>query len=197
MPKLTALLTCLCFLFYACSAQKAAPPQAATDTLTAPAADTLAFPESWMGVWEGPLSIYSAKGLAQELPMELHILATDSTDRFTWKIVYGEDKEAGARNYELVVKDREKGLYVVDEHNSIQLESYLINGKLMSWYVVDDVLIMISNEVRGEEMWFEVIAGSHTPVSITGGQEVDGEEIPSVSTFPIRSSQKATLRRKK
>lgn len=197
MPKLTSLLVCLCLLFYACSAQKVAPPKAATDQLTTATTDSLSFPESWMGVWEGQLSIYSVKGLAQQLPMELHILATDSTDRFIWRLVYGEDKEAGARNYELVVKDRAKGLYVVDELNSIQLECYLINGKLFSWYLVEDILIMITNEVRGEEMVFEVIAGSHTPVSITGEGEIEGEEISPVSTYPVRSSQKAILTRKK
>ncbi len=198
MTNLTTLMFGLCLLCYSCTAQKQSPALTeALPTTLDQQTDSVGFPETWVGDWIGALSIYNAKGLAQEIPMELQIHRTDSVDRFTWKIIYGEDKVAGARNYELVVKDREKGEYVVDELNSIALECYLIDNKLFSWYVVQDNLILVTNEVNGEEMQFEVIAGSQIPVSTTGGTSVEDEEIPEVDTYPVNAFQRARLMRRR
>ncbi len=198
MTQLTTLMFGLCLLCCSCAAQKQNPalveslPEALVEKK-----DSMGFPETWAGDWIGALSIYNAKGLAQEIPMELQIHRTDSVDRFTWKIIYGEDKVAGARNYELVVKDREKGEYVVDELNSIALECYLIDNKLFSWYVVQDNLILVTNEVNGEEMQFEVIAGSQIPVSTTGGTIIEEEDVPEVDTYPVKGFQRASLMRRR
>ncbi len=78
-------------------------------------AQTDTFPKSWLGKWSGKLEIHNAKGLAQTIPMQLHLLPTDSTHRFTWTIFYGEDTVAGKRDYELVTLDTAKGLYAIDE----------------------------------------------------------------------------------
>ena len=131
--------------------------------------------------------------------MELHILPLDTVDRFSWTIIYGEDKEAGARKYQLQVIDRAKGIYAVDELNSIVLESYYRPNKLFSRYLVGEIMILITNEVRGDTMTFEVVAGGSEPVSSTGDTTliVDGESIPEVRTYPIGATQKATLTRKK
>ncbi|MEL6636356.1 MAG: hypothetical protein AAFW73_02950 [Bacteroidota bacterium] len=175
------------------------PRVASADATPTPAQDSLAFPESWVGVWTGELTISGPQGPVQQLPMELHILPLDTVDRFSWTIIYGEDKEAGARKYQLQVIDRAKGLYAVDELNSIVLESYYRPNKLFSRYLVGEIMILITNEVRGDTMTFEVIAGGSEPVSITGDTTlvVDGESIPEVRTYPIGATQKATLTRKK
>jgi hypothetical protein len=44
---------------------------------------------------------------------------------------------------------------------------------------------------------FDIISGSATPVSITGNQKFEGEEIPAVKTFPIKGVQHAVLKRTK
>lgn len=201
MIKYTLPVLLVCLLLSSCAA-KSIPTTSTSpaEATTFEVSDSIGFPETWVGTWVGELVISNAKGIAQTLPMELHIQPMDTVDRFTWKIIYGEDKVAGARNYELVVKNREEGVYVVDELNSIFLECYLIGEKLFSWYLVNDVLILITNEKQGEQMIFEVVAGSHTPVSITGGQpaEKEGEDaIPEVSTYPVKSAQRALLQRKK
>lgn len=200
MSNLTISLCLLCLILGACSPKKAlsTSPELPPVVLAETAQDSLSFPESWEGIWTGELSIYNAKGLSQQLPMELHLLPIpDSVDLFTWTIIYGEDKEAGKRPYQLQVVDREKGLYVVDELNSIALECYYLHNKLYSHYLVGDNRILITNEVEGDTMLFEVIAGKDEPVSITGGEIVDEEEIPEVSTFPITVAQRAVLTRKK
>jgi len=154
------------------------------------------FPASWVGIWQGELEIYDAQGLKQSLPMELHIQPQDSVDHYDWWIIYGEDKEKGKRDYKLKPVDKEKGIWVVDEKNSIGLESFYIHGKLFSWYEVMGSLILVTNEVKGNEMLFEIIAGKTEPISITGNSIVEGEEIPEVKTFPIAARQMARLYRK-
>lgn len=159
------------------------------------AQDSLAFPQAWVGIWQGELEIFDAQGLKQNLPMELHIQPRDSADHYDWWIIYGEDKEAGKRAYQLKPKDKEKGIWVVDEKNTIALESYFIHDKLWSWYDVMGSLILVSNEVQGDEMIFEIVAGKSEPISITGNQEFEGEAIPEVKTFPINVMQRALLLR--
>jgi len=157
--------------------------------------DTLAFPQAWEGIWKGDLEIHTAKGLAQTVPMELHILPTDSTNRYTWSIIYGEDKEAGKRPYELVVLDAEKGWYAIDEKNSIQLEAYFIKDKFFSRFEVMGTLLLTSEQLVGEELIFEIIAGKMEPISVTGNEVVEGDTIPPVKAFPIKVMQRAILRR--
>jgi hypothetical protein len=125
----------------------------------------------------------------------LHILPLDSAGRYSWTIIYGEDKEAGRRSYELAPIDPEKGFYAIDEKNSIVLESYLLGGKLFSSFEVMGNHILSSYEKRGEELLFEIISGRMDPVSVTGGQEGDESGIPPVKAFPVIVTQRAALKR--
>ena len=155
--------------------------------------DSLVFPQNWEGKWTGELSIYNAKGLTQSIPMELHILPIDSSENYTWTIIYGADKAAGARPYEIKVVDAEKGHYVVDEHNSILLDAYLIGGKLFERFSVMGNMLLATTEVRDGIMYYEIISGSEKSIRTTGAEEVDGQEIPAVGSFPIVVRQYAEL----
>ena len=155
------------------------------------------FPQSWLGQWEGDLNIYRENKLVQTIPMELEMAEIDTSKNYVWAIIYGEDKVAGRRSYELEILDPEKGIYRVDEKNSIKLESYLFGNKLYSQFSVMNNQLLCTYEKVGDEIVFEIISGSINPISTTGNQMVDGEEIPEVKAFPINVMQKATLSRKK
>ncbi|MCC6725944.1 MAG: hypothetical protein IT258_15655 [Saprospiraceae bacterium] len=155
------------------------------------------FPASWVGNWSGKLEIYTGTGKVQELPMELHIQPKDTLPiTYTYEIVYGEDKVTGARPYELVVVDATKGLFMIDEKNSIKMEAYYLNGKLIQWFEVEGTLLFTTTELIGEELHWEIVSGSSTPVSTTGNQKFEAEEIPPVKTYPASAMQRAVLRRK-
>ncbi len=158
--------------------------------------DSLSFPESWEGIWTGTLDIFNSKGKAQSLPMELHILPIDTSDNHTFWIIYGEDKKAGLRPYELVTIDAEKGLYAVDEKNSIQMEAYLMGNTLIQRFEVMNTMLITTNEKIGDTIIWQIISGNMDPVSSTGQQKVDGEDIPEVKAFPIANMQKAFLTRR-
>ena len=155
--------------------------------------DSLDFPRDWQGKWLGELKIYSATGLQQNVAMELQILPLENEGEFTWTIIYGEDKEAGKRGYLLKTIDASKGEYLIDEQNSILLESYVLGEKFFNRYDVMGNMILITLEQQGKHLVFEVLSGKMDPVSITGDTIFNEEEIPAVKTFPLRVYQKAVL----
>jgi hypothetical protein len=174
-------------LFFACTAKK---PLVVHETTN--------FPASWSGNWLGTLNIYSVKGLSQTVPMEIEIAKIDTSEnRYVCALIYGEDKIKGRRNYELVIKDPSKGLYVNDEKNTIAMESYLIDNKLYCYFLVMGNFLTSTMEKKdADTMLFEITSGSDTPVSKTGNQIFKGDTIPEVKTFPIRVVQKAVLKKK-
>ena len=153
------------------------------------------FPESWTGKWGGTLEIYNAKGLARELPMQLHILPIDSTNRYSWGIIYGEDVEKGLRDYELMPVDTSMGHYQVDEKNGIILDAFLLGDKLFERFEVMGSLLLTTTELRGDQLHWEIISGSLEPILTTGGGEHEGEEIPPVNGYSIVVLQRAVLSR--
>lgn len=156
--------------------------------------NSLKFPASWEGIWVGNLEIFNNKGLAQTLPMELHILPIEDSNHYTWTIFYGEDKVAGKRDYELVPTDTLNGIYSIDEKNSIAMEGYFLGEKYFQRFEVMGNLLLTTTEKTSEtELIWEIISGKLEAVSSTGKQEVDGEEIPEVKTYPINVLQRARL----
>jgi len=117
------LFFCFCFYSFTCFGQKVA-------------INTENFPGSWVGNWSGELEIFDKEGLKQSLNMELLIHPKDSSGKYDWTIIYGEDREKGKRGYELHPKDPENGVWIIDERNGILLECYLLNNKLFSSYNV-------------------------------------------------------------
>jgi len=196
MNHLTGIIL-LCCLLGACSNdEKPKAQENEKAQMVKKAMDTLTFPDSWLGIWAGELEIYRENKLQQKLPMELELLESDSSENYIWAIIYGEDKIAGRRPYELEILDTEKGHYRVDEKNTIKLESYLFGNKLYNWFAVMNSMILCTYELDGDELLFEIVSGSTEPVSITGNQKYEGEDIPEVKTYPVAVTQRAVLRRK-
>ncbi|GJM35995.1 MAG: hypothetical protein DHS20C18_49960 [Saprospiraceae bacterium] len=164
-------------------------------TIGLQAQEATTFPDSWCGNWAGELEIYSGIGLLQKVPMSLTIQPTDSVDVYTWTLVYGSGEKSSIRPYELKVIDRENGQYVIDEKNSIFLQAYLLGGKFYNRFAVGENLLMTTTELLGEQLIFEVVFGKREPISTTGGQQYNGEDIPEVYSFEVLGRQRAVLER--
>lgn len=151
------------------------------------------FPKSWEGRYTGILEIFNTgKSKPQEVEMELIIeqVGLDS-DKWEWKIIYGENKIKGMREYQLIVKDREKGKYIIDERNSIFLDAQFINGKLFSRFSVMGNLILATYKKEGEYIHFEILSGNTKVGEYTGGEG----ETPNVGNYDINVSQTAKLKK--
>ncbi len=153
----------------------------------------IVFPKDWEGKWAGELKIFANTGLKQTLPMELHILPIDTADAWTWTIFYGENKVTGKRDYLLKPKDVEKGIYQVDEQNSILLDAYLFDGKLFERFEVMGNLLTTTTELRGNNLVWEIISGSLLNTTSSGNTIQGTDTIPEVKSYPINVMQRAYL----
>ncbi len=154
------------------------------------------FPEDFMGEWTGYLSIYGSKGLHDKIEMGLNIVPIENSKNLTFMIRYGEDKEENKRNYELVFVDKEKGLFKIDEKNTILMEAYYIGGKLFQTFEVGGNLLTSTLSKIGDQLLWEITSGKLEPVSNSGDQMHEGEEIPEVKVYPMRVYQKGVLSKK-
>lgn len=160
--------------------------------------DSTAFPAAWSGDWTGTLEIFNAKGRAQtvQMTLEIHKIDTSHTGRYTFGLIYGS-KAQDWRPYELVPVDPARGLWRVDEKNSILMESYLLGPKLLCWFTVQGSRILCTYEKTGPDtLVFEVMSGAETAASTTGNTRQGEEDIPEVKTYPFSVFQRAVLTRK-
>lgn len=163
------------------------------------AQDTLSFPASWAGIYQGKLEIFQGSRMVQSVDMSIEILKIDSstTGRYTFSLIYGS-KSADFRPYELVPVQPERGIWKVDEKNGIAMESYLHGAKFLCWFVVQDNRILCTYEKQADGgILFEVISGPEKAVSTTGDLKQGEEEIPVVKTYPVAVYQRAYLQKQK
>lgn len=154
------------------------------------------FPASWCGYWEGDLEIIGPQGTIQTLPIAYDIQSTDEDSTYIWAIIYGEDIVAGRRDYRLIVKDRSKGHYLVDEQNSIMIDSYLINNELISWFEVEGNLLSTSLSMKNEQLHHKIIFTKKSNAVESGNTIVKNDTIPKVTSYPLYNIQSAILTKK-
>lgn len=142
-------------------------------------------PSDFTGIYAGKLIIANANG-SQEIDMEFHLLPTDTIGKYQYTIIYNKQ----ARNYSLIEKDKEKGLYAIDENNGIVLEAYFTNNTLYSIFEVQGNLITTTEHFQEAFMDFEIMF-SNTTKKVKSGNGT--EESPEVTSYPVLGVQKARL----
>lgn len=150
-----------------------------------------AFPQDWLGDWEGRVAAHFPGGRSNDFAMRLEIHPTDSADRFTWRIIYGEGEQRQVRDYELVVVDAAKGHYRVDEKNSIVIDCYFIADALHCQFRVEDAQITTTYARHGDDLAFSILSCDMGHPIKSGAEG----EIPEVLTYPIEVSQFGLLKK--
>jgi len=153
------------------------------------------FPETWEGVYQGNLDIYTADGLQQSVAMALEIRPIAESDRWIWAITYGPDSISGRRSYELIIVDSAKGHYQIDEKNSIVLDAFLRGNIFVSRFSVMGNLLDCTYEKSGDEIIFTIVMGKETAALDTGGGVIEGDTIPVVRAYPAEVVQRGKLKR--
>lgn len=153
------------------------------------------FPQSWLGRWKGEMVIYNGPEKVQSLPMQLHILPTDSINIFTYRIIYGVDTVSGDRPYLLKVIDPKLGKYLIDEQNSIVIDAFLLGSQLSSCFEVEGNLIFDILEKNNDNLYWKLISAGANPIRTTGNTTFKEEAIPPVKAYPLRVLQTAELKR--
>jgi hypothetical protein len=152
--------------------------------------DTIHFPQSFTGNWKGTLTWSRPGKPSQTFTMRLNIQPADS-GRYTWQIIYGDDQKDN-RPYLLMLVDTANGHWVVDERNSIVLDSYWMGNRFIGAFTVGGKTIVDQYWIDEQGMHVEFISYAVKPVATTGGTSKD---IPPVESYKILSLQKGVLQR--
>jgi hypothetical protein len=159
------------------------------------------FPKSWQGKYRGDLLVYTMPGLFQRVPMTIEIRQTPAdTNRYKFVITYGGDSLKGARNYEIVSINPARGIYQIDEKNSIKTEAFFLMNRLINQFTIQGIRNVTSYERQGESLIFEAITGRDAYISASGGGKAadapaDAPNLPVLQTFPLAGWQRAVLKR--
>jgi len=153
--------------------------------------EAISFPEDWSGRWKGDLKIYSGLGLQDQLKMELIINPIENSENYTFTIVYDTGIELTKRNYEIIVVDKDQGLFLVDEKNSILIESFFIGGKWFQRFEVAGNMLICTIEMQNKNLVWEITSGKTEKMSTSGDTKVEG--ILEVTTYPFGVYQRAVL----
>jgi hypothetical protein len=156
----------------------------------AQAATNPEFPKSWLGKWSGTLDWYQGPVKRQSVKMELHILATDSADQFSWRLIYGQQGKDN-RPYLLKPFNKSKGHWLIDEGNSIVLDQFLIGDRFCGSFTVEGNTILNTYSLAGDSLVVEFYNFQEKPIAISGGRD---SPLPKVKTYGMRSFQRAVLR---
>lgn len=154
------------------------------------------FPDAFLGVYKGTLKITSLKG-DYEIPMEFHLLKTDKSDSYEYTIVY----DGKPRNYNLIVENKEKGVFNIDENNGIILPAFYNNNVLYSLFEVQQNFLSTRLDFSNKEnLVFEILFSNVKKKVTTGGTLYDKDSVkitenPKVYGFPISVIQKAILKK--
>ena len=145
------------------------------------------FPENAVGIYKGEIHISSKTG-KQIISMEFHLKATKETDKFDYVLVYN----SSPRNYTLVVKDKTKGLYEIDENNGIILPAKFANNTLFSFFEVQGNLLSSRLVFSKNQLEFEILFSATKNKIKTGGTS---KNVPVVFGYPITTIQTAILKK--
>ena len=147
------------------------------------------FPESYFGIYKGELKIYAGK-VKKTYPMEFRLLPSDSTGIYKYMIFYGSGNTIEERKYALIEKDKEQGIYLLDELNGIKLDCKVLANKMYFLFNVNTSLLTTFVTFYEDHLEFEIIATDTKLINTTGGQDKD---TPEVLSYPIGVVQKAML----
>jgi hypothetical protein len=149
------------------------------------------FPQAFIGHWQGELLWYkTGKKVPQKVKMQLVIQPTDTSNVYTWQIIYGKKNEDN-RPYLLKPVDTAQGHWQVDERNGIILDQYFVGNRFTSAFTVQSTTIVDSYWREGKNLIAEFYSLTAKPVATTG---LGTEESPNVDSYGTRGYQRAVLK---
>ncbi len=160
-----------------------------------PAVVGTGFPESWAGVWSGPVQSHGPSGMLDSFPMQLTIAPTDAPGRFDWRMVLSTPSGPQEQPFSLLALDRAAGRFAIDENNGVVCDATWIDNALHSHFDVGGTRVQIRYLRRVmpgiDELIVEMTMARVEDAHATGGNN----GAPEVVTLPVRSVQRAVLRR--
>lgn len=147
------------------------------------------FPASFIGNWKGQLQWMVNGKPTQTFTMQLRIQPTDSVNKYTWQIIYGDDNKDN-RPYILKPLDTSKGHWIIDENDGIILDSFVHGNAIHGAFTVKGNTIVDNYKVENGKMYVEFFSIKLSDKKQSGKGT---EEIPFVDSYRISSYQTGVL----
>ena len=141
------------------------------------------FPEKCLGIWEGTMYIFNQGQLRDSVKIRFTAKKTDTGGAYIWKTEYLSPTKPIVKDYKLIVDDLNKGRYILDEGDGIQLVEYNIGNKLHCLFTFNDIYLTSSTELIGDQLIFEV----------TSGKELNN--LKDIKNYSFTNVQRAVLER--
>lgn len=194
------LLFLACFLILGC---QTLPEPSSDDEETVntvvdsfPNESSYPFPEAWLGTYKGDLHIMGTNKVVQRIPMQLSLTDLDSAGCVDWDLRYriSSDNE-DIRRYILLPEAPEKGHYLLDERNSIQLKIQFYYDELVSIFEVADAQLTVRyQKINNRQILFTVHSSNLTRVLESGNDTTAaGEYISPARSYQVVGVQRAIL----
>ncbi|WP_375466805.1 hypothetical protein [uncultured Nostoc sp.] len=133
-------------------------------TVQSASSSSNSFPENWQGTWSGTMFNRSVKGQSKTVPMILKIQPISNNPlRYTWQITYEAGAKKQLRNYELVIKDRGAGHFVIDEKDGTLIDAWWVGDTLYSQFRVGNRLLNSQYERQSDRLRYKLV--TYQPLS--------------------------------
>ncbi|MEY4107792.1 MAG: hypothetical protein RL181_2134 [Bacteroidota bacterium] len=154
-------------------------------SLICTASQAQSFPDRCTGTWSGRMYIYANGALKDSVEVVLTVAQLPEPNAWTWKTEYLSEKMPMVKDYVLRAKDAEKGWFVTDEGDGIELQDFVFGNKMYSAFDVGGILLTASYELLGDTLVFEV----------TSGRKMDSKEGTPLN-FSVNNLQRVVFRRR-
>ncbi len=142
------------------------------------------FPDRCAGLWSGRMYIYANGTLKDSVEVRLTVAKLPEPNAWTWKTEYLSEKMPAVKDYILRTKDADKGWFITDEGDGIELQDFVFGNKMYSAFDVGGILLSASYELLGDTLIFEV----------TSGRKMDSKEGTPLN-FSVNNLQRVVFRR--
>ena len=149
------------------------------------------FPKCFIGNWKGTIQWMIAGKPTRPFTMRLNIQPSDTAGQYTWQIIYGDDNKDN-RPYILKAVDTAKGHWVIDENDSIILDSYVHGNSIHGAFTVQGNTIIDNYTIENGKMRVEFFSIKLDDKKQSGKGTA---ETPFVDSYLISSYQTGLLTR--
>ena len=146
--------------------------------------------DKWIGEWNGEMKVIGVPKI-DKVTVKIIIKGEKNASKWVWSLQYGGQ---AAREYELLGKDTQKGKYIIDEKNSILLETYFSQDVITSVFEVEGNQIISVYRLENDTLIFENTTIKPAKVLKTGAGDKD---TPEVKIYPVAGFQRAVLKKNK
>jgi hypothetical protein len=131
-----------------------------------------ALPAAWHGTWAGTMVVTGPTDKRTEVPVVLLIEPVKGSNAVTWKTTYDGSPKV-VKDYKLVPAEGERGRFVVDEGNGIELAARLVDGVMYSTFEVGGAVLTARYELRDKAIRMEITSAKPAKAKTGGGQVQD------------------------